>query len=66
MIQAPFSPPPLPPGGFIPPPGPLYQFLACVVLVLWVMETLLMLLPRSLQRKVNLLRFGPYWPGQFR
>lgn len=50
----------------IPPPGPLYQFLACVALVLGAFEMLLMLLPHSLQRKVNLVRFGPRWPGQYR
>jgi len=59
--------PPIPPSmPDIPPPGPLYQFLTCIALVFWAVEILLMVLPRGFQRKVNLLRFGPNWPGQFR
>jgi hypothetical protein len=55
---------PFPPPGTqeLPPPGPIYQFFLCVVLVFLAFEMLLMILPEDLQRKVNQIRFGPNWP----
>ncbi len=57
MLQ--FPPPPDMPA--LPPPGPVYQFLACVVVVFGAVEMLLMILPKGWQRKVNQIRFGPSW-----
>ncbi len=60
MLQ--FPPPPDMPD--IPPPGPIYHFLACVLLVLLGVELLLEILPKAWQRKVNQIRFGPGWKGR--
>ena len=58
---------PLPPPGSpeLPPPGPVYQFLALMVVLVYgvVIELLLGILPESWQRKVNQIRFGPRWKG---
>ncbi len=45
------------------PPGPVYQFVVCLVLVLLAVELLLTVLPEGWQRKVNRIRFGPGWKG---
>jgi hypothetical protein len=47
----------------IPPPGPAFQFVACLFLVFGAVEGLLTILPQGLQRKVNQIRFGPGWKG---
>ncbi len=61
MIQLSFPPPPDTPE--LPPPGPVYQFLLCMAVVLLSVEMLLMILPKGWQRKVNQIRFGPSWKG---
>ncbi len=60
MIQ---FPPPPPDMGDIPPPGPMYQFLACLLLVLLGVELLLGILPKAWQRKVNQIRSAPAGKG---
>ncbi len=60
MIQLPV-PPPSP--AELPPLGPAYTFIACLALILVVVEMLLGILPKAWQRRVNRLRFGPKWPG---
>ena len=62
MIQLPI--PPLPPGDpELPLPGPLYTFIACLVLVFVAVEMLVGILPKGWQRRVNQIRFGPKWKG---
>jgi hypothetical protein len=42
----------------VPPPGPVYRFLFCLVLAFVAGELLVGILPKDLRRKVNQLRFG--------
>jgi hypothetical protein len=59
-MQFPY-PPPAP--GDLPTAGPAFLFFICVLLVFGVVEFLLTLLPKGLQKRVNQIRFGPRWKG---
>jgi hypothetical protein len=61
MFQFPYPPPPDMP---VDPPGPVFQFFVCILLLLLWFEMIVFALPEKWRDRIYDLQFGPSWAAK--